>query len=180
MKVVGIDQSANHTGVAVLASDGTLLLSELIEPKTRDTVRLVDIYNTLDALLAKHAPYDIGVWESYSMKSQHRAFLLGEVGGIVQILLSRYSARVESCAPKSLKKFVALSGDASKGEMKAAVARRWGVRFTDDNLADAYGLARFGFALLDGTGLTLRKQVEVRTPRKRAKKKPFRSNNGLL
>ena len=41
-----------------------------------------------------------------------------------------------------LKKWVAGTGRAAKEMMLLHVYKRWGVEFKDNNLADAYGLAR--------------------------------------
>ncbi len=45
-------------------------------------------------------------------------------------------------APGTLKKFVTGDGRAKKDLMLLKVYKKWGVEFSDDNLADAYGLAR--------------------------------------
>ncbi len=46
-------------------------------------------------------------------------------------------------APGTLKKFVTGDGRAKKDLMLLKVYKKWGVEFDDDNLADAYSLARF-------------------------------------
>ena len=51
-------------------------------------------------------------------------------------------------APTSLKKFVTGKGNAKKDLMLLSVYKRWGFDTTNDNKADAYGLAQFGRALL--------------------------------
>lgn len=55
-------------------------------------------------------------------------------------------------APSTLKKFVTGAGN-SKGKnvMLLATYKKWGVEFSNDNLCDAYGLARLGAALTSGT-----------------------------
>lgn len=180
---VGVDQSANHTGVAVLSREGELLLSELIEPKTRGIQRLVEIRDTLIRLLDPFGPFEIGVWESYALEATNQAFLLGEVGGIVQLVLHDRASRVESCAPVALKKFTTGNARADKAEMMQHVADRWGAPFDDDNRADAYALAQLGRVLLDSSLTRRRDQLEVRAkilaPKKK-REKPFRMNKGLL
>ena len=185
MYSIGIDQSSNHTGVAVLNLAGELQLLELIEPKVKDTERLVFIRDTLRKLLRPFENAAIGVWESYSMGSVNRPFLLGEVGGIVQLqLFDLVGAQgVKACPPKVLKKFVANNASADKAKMMHAVHMRWGVELSDDNLADAYGLAQFGLSLLNPVGITARKQLEARStvlaPKKK-RNKPFRMDRGQL
>lgn len=50
-------------------------------------------------------------------------------------------------APTMLKKYATGKGVAPKNGMLLAVYKRWGVEFKDDNLADAYTLARIAVAL---------------------------------
>lgn len=185
--VVGIDQSPNHTGVAILNRyDGSLALSELIEhdERLRDLARLVYIRDRLYAMLPK-GDIAIGVWESYAMKSTNRPFLLGEVGGIVQLALYDAGARVECAAPKALKKFVTGNASATKAEMVATIEQRWGATFpgNDDNLADAYGLARMGLEAISevhSTNRAERETVARMVKPKVKKKRTFRVNKGVL
>lgn len=182
---IGIDQSANHSGVVVLAQDGTLLLHKLLEPKVSGLERLAWLRNALTETLA---PFDgalIGVRESYALRSVNRPFLLGEIGALAQLALYDHCQRVEECAPKALKKFTAGHGAAEKGDMKQAVASRWDVVFDDDNLADAYALARLGLALLDPLQTKRRDQREVmatieRGPAKKKRNNSFRMNPHVL
>ncbi len=177
---IGIDQSANHTGLAVLSLDGTLLLLKLIEPKERGTARLLKIRDTLYTLLLPYEGAAIGVWESYSMESTNRAFLLGEIGCLAQMALADVVTdlvNVHGCPPTVLKKFVSNHGHSDKAAMKNAVHMRWGIELEDDNLADAYGLARYGLGLLNPGAINTRKQREALATTTRTKKKrekPFR------
>lgn len=95
------------------------------------------------------------------MESKHRAFLLGEVGGIVQLALDTHAEQVFSAAPAALKKFATGNHLADKTTMKRFVQTTYAASFEDDNLADAYALAQLGRALL-AEAPTTRKQAEVR------------------
>lgn len=161
---IGVDQSANHTGVVVLSEGGDLLCAATIEPLEhglRDRARLRYIRDQLELLCREHGPFKVGVWESYSMESKHRAFLLGEVGGIVQLALDTHAEQVFSAAPAALKKFATGNHLADKDTMKRFVQTTYAAAFEDDNLADAYALAQLGRALL-AEAPTTRKQAEVR------------------
>lgn len=184
---VGVDQSPNHTGVVILSEGGDLLCAALIEPLEAGhtgRARLRYIRQQLELLLREHGPFEVGVWESYSMNSKHRAFLLGEVGGIVQLALDEHCTVVHEAAPTALKKFTTNQSTADKDTMRRFVSTRHGVDFEDDNLADAYALAQLGRALL-APAPTTRKQAEVRArilgegPKKK-KKRSFRMNKGVL
>lgn len=183
---IGVDQSANHTGIAVLDIEGAVLCSALLEPKMVGLSRLVYIRDGLHEVLSGHKTAQIGVWESYSMGSTNRPFLLGEVGGIVQLALYDIChSRVEMSSPSALKKFITGDATASKRKMVTTIENRWGEVFEnhDDNRADAYGLAQLGRHLLDHTLTTRRDQREVihniLNPKPK-KKRSFRANKGLL
>jgi Holliday junction resolvasome RuvABC endonuclease subunit len=169
---VGIDQSANSTAVVVLDLRGQRVAHTLIEPPNgcRDLARLVFVRDTLGSFLAALPRCAIGVREGYSYKSTHRAFLLGEIGGIVQLALHAHCDRVEECAPAALKKFTAGRGGADKKTMIEAVARRWGYRYDCDDLADAHGLAMVALGMLDPASLTRRADLDVVAPAKREKR----------
>lgn len=181
---VGVDQSAEHTGLVVLSESGALVHTSLIEPKgLRGGERLAFIHDTLLRTLTKYPGIDVAVWEFYALKAKHKAFTLGEVGGVVQLALHRVAARVETCTPLGLKKFVALDSTASKAEMVNAVQHRWGVLLPNDNQADAYGLAQLARALDAPASLTLRKQLEVAktvAAPKKGRSDSFRVNKGML
>ncbi len=186
MYSIGIDQSPNHTGVCVLTKEGGVALLELIEPRTLTGVRrLAYVRDRLVEILAplRKAKAAVGVWEFYALKATNKKFLQGELGCLAQLALYDHAKRVESCAPVALKKFITGDHEASKAKMMSTIGDRWGLKFSDDNLADAYGLARVGLALLDSTGTTQRAELEVlaRIRNGPAKKTPkFRMRGGRL
>jgi Holliday junction resolvasome RuvABC endonuclease subunit len=178
--VVGVDQSANHTGVAVLTLEGDLVLSTLVEPgKRKGLDRLVYVRDTLRSLLLPYeGRIEVAVWESYSMGSTNMPFLLGEIGGTVQLVLHDLGVvSIKSCAPKALKKFITGNAAATKEDMMAKT------RIGEDNRADAYGLAQVALELATGSTSTVRAQREVvaNITRPKAKqKRSFRANKGML
>lgn len=180
---IGVDPSARSTGVVVLREDGLVLHAEALEIETTGVARLVEIRNRLAAICKRYGPFDVGVRESYSLGSTNRPFLLGEVGGIVQLALHDYAGRVEECAPKALKKFATGNASASKAEVMRAVSARWDAHYANDDIADAYVLARIGLSLLAPKGIVRRDQLEVvkkiTAPKKR-KNSSFRSRADVI
>lgn len=148
MPIVGIDQSANHSGVTVLADDGKLLEQSLIEPKTlRDAERLAYIREHLSVVLDRYSDIHLTVLEGYSYGSTSKKFILGEVGGIVKLCLYDRGIQLYAAAPVQLKKFATGSIRADKTDIKHAVFTKWGIDLDDDNLADSYALARIGLQI---------------------------------
>ena len=145
--VIGIDQSVLHTGICILNEDGTVNYLGLIEPdKLKNRDRLAYIRDELNAILGT-TQFTVGVMEGYSYGSMNKQFLLGEVGSVVKLAFHDHCLRAYEVAPKSLKKFVTSKGSASKEDVMIAVEKQWGVVVNNDNLADAYGLARVAYEI---------------------------------
>ena len=159
--VAGIDQSVRHTGVCVLDADGNIADLRLIEPsKTLEgSKHLVFIRDSLNELLKKYA-LKVVVMEGYSYNSLNKKFLLGEVGATIKLCVYDTNATLYDAAPTQLKKFVTGRGDASKEDVMTHLASQYGVHITDDNLADAYGLARIALQINQKTS-EKRHQLEV-------------------
>jgi Holliday junction resolvasome RuvABC endonuclease subunit len=90
--------------------------------------------------------------EGYSMAERYGQHASGEVGACIKMtILALFDAQDRRAfplivAPQQLKKFVAGNGNAKKSMIPKEVLKRWGVDFNDENLAEAYGLARVAHA----------------------------------
>lgn len=158
--VIGIDQSVLHTGICILNEDASVSYLGLIEPnKLKNRDRLAYIRDELNAVLGTRQ-FAVGVMEGYSYGSMNKKFLLGEVGSVVKLAFHDHCLRAYEVAPKSLKKFVTSKGSASKEDVMVAVEKQWGVVLKDDNLADAYGLARVAYEIARPTSAK-RHQLDV-------------------
>ena len=163
--VIGIDQSARHTGVCVLSETGRVIALDLIEPSMQDVgARLAYIRDGIKVYFGGSAVSGTDVravvMEGYSYNSVSKKFVLGEVGG--QIKLAVFDAKVPlyEAAPKQLKKFVTGSGTATKDQVMVAIKERWKIDIINDNLADAYGLAQIAHEIT-WPKATTRSQIEV-------------------
>lgn len=160
MYLIGIDQSLTATGIAVIDGAGALLASKVLKTGSlRGAARLAHIRDELRGLLMCFPPKYAAI-EGYSIESVNRPFDLGEVGGLVRLTL--YDAHVPTVvvAPKQLKKFVTGSGDATKEKVQLAVSRKWGIVLSDDNAADALGLAHIARLMITNNS-TRREELEV-------------------
>lgn len=144
---LGIDQSVLHTGICILNEDAGVMHLGLIEPKNIvNYERLVYIRDELKQILHGRR-FDVGVMEGYSYGSINKKFLLGEVGAVIKMTLFDHCDSCFDAAPKQLKKFVCSRGSASKEDVIFSVEKQWGVVVDNDNLADAYVLARIGYEI---------------------------------
>lgn len=101
--------------------------------------------------------------EGYANGSKFGREAAGELGyAVKRYLRSRHPQRLLPTVvpPTSVKKFATGSGAAKKNEMLLAVYKRWGVEYKNDNLADAFVLAKIAQALSDPDARALAKFQE--------------------
>lgn len=165
MNYVGLDISMRSTGFVVIDHDGIVLRHEVIgkTPKERPCMTIeqriryyVEVGNTIrSAIVPFGEELDIGV-EGYSMHGKGDLTIAPELGGIVRLELLGFG-RIHEIPPAALKKFATGKGNAPKDSVMLNVYKRWGVDFGDNNLADAYVLARIALHLhqFDRGGLTV-------------------------
>lgn len=145
---VGIDQSYSGFGLIVITDDGSHT-SNLwkFPPQNSDGARLNEIRVTLltkfKELKEQNRTVTV-VMEGYASNAKFGREKLGELGGIVKLSHFEVFGRdPHVIPPTSLKKFVTGKGNAKKEEVIAAVESRWKAGIKNNNLADAYGLARY-------------------------------------
>jgi len=68
---------------------------------------------------------------------------LGAAHYIIRVLLYERNIDFSVVPPSTLKKFVTGKGNCKKDLVLLKVFQKWGVEFSDNNLADAYSLAKF-------------------------------------
>lgn len=160
---VGIDQSYSGLAFVVIDVDGNLVGESLakFEPKKHGSGidRLLDIYTHVLSLLYRYGDIAQITMEGYSAASKFGREQAGELGAIVKLAIREHfdpddpTGYPTIIQPTSVKKFATGSGGAKKSSMMLAVYKKWGYSTTDDNLADAYALARMALALDIGTEL---------------------------
>lgn len=147
MNVMGLDLSLTGTGIVVIDKAGEVVLSRTISSKLRDMERLAHIRAEIASILSGASPIMTCI-EGYSMGSRAGQLAsIGELGGVVKLLLYRNGFRYTIVAPTQLKKFVTGKGNSMKDEIMMNVYKRWGWEAKDNNQADAYGLGRIALAL---------------------------------
>lgn len=164
MSVLGIDQSHSATGIYHTSTDHRETISF---PGEKGPRRVNLIKRRVQMLVAELRP-QLVVLEGYDYGASHSREMAGEIAGVIKDVLyeAGYGERWCVVPPTSLKTFATGSHKASKAEMIAAAAERWGRKFRDDHQADAFWLSMLGtYLLMDPLrwleeGLT-RKQLEV-------------------
>lgn len=144
---LGIDQSLTNTGIVLLNESAKILLQKSIttEPKsfTSEIERLVFIRDRV-ASVVQNSSIDCAALEGFGYGARGNAiFQLAGIGYLIREIFHIQKIPLEIIAPSTLKKFVTGSGRGQKNLMLLHVFKRWGEEFSDDNICDAYCLARF-------------------------------------
>lgn len=175
MCYLGVDQSLRSTGVSVVDEKACVRFRGTIQPgKRAGTVRLAYIRDSLRGILGGQQGLLSAAIEGYSMDSLNRPFDLGEVGGLVRLVLHDAQLPFVVVSPATLKLFVAGRGYATKEQMQQAVLKLWGVDFSQDDECDAFGLAQVARSFYLNSGTT-RTQLEVLKKLKESSKKKLLS-----
>lgn len=144
---VGLDQSYSGFGIVVIDHQEAQTSLWKFPPKGSDGMRLGDIYvNLLTLFTQLQDRYDeVHVaMEGYANGRTFNREKMGELGGIVKLSHATvFGTDPTVVPPTSLKKFVTGKGTASKDDMVSAVQSKWAKDITNNNLADAYGLAEY-------------------------------------
>lgn len=156
---LGIDQSLRSPGFAVIDSDGKPVVVENLKNSLKGVERLAFVRDAVAAHIRTHQP-SFAALEGYSLQSINRPFDLGEVGGIVRLALFDAGVPFVVVTPTQLKKFVTGSGGSTKEKVQEWIAKKWAVTLTQDDQADAYGLAQVA-RIYHTRQSTMRSELEV-------------------
>jgi Holliday junction resolvasome RuvABC endonuclease subunit len=102
MLTLGVDQSARNSGVCILDDTGKPTFLQRITPPKElcDTERLQFIRNSLQEIITTHPGIVKAAMEGYSYSSINQKFTLGEIGGVVKLVLADYAIPLLIVAPK--------------------------------------------------------------------------------
>ena len=166
MLILGIDPSLTETGVIGLRN-GKIDLSHLIKTKkagdtpTLELDRLQTITDEIKSIVEEFKPNAIAI-EGLAFMARNTTALVQLAGlnyFLRQLLFPNY--KVYIVAPTCLKKFVTGKGNCQKDLMFLEIYKKYKVSFDNNNLCDAYSLARVGEALIDKEAKLTKQQKEV-------------------
>lgn len=161
---LGIDQSLRSTGLAVVTEQQEVIHVGAITPKNLVGVpRLAFIRDEIERVIRREKIIHYAALEGYSMESVNRSFDLGELGGLVRLVLHDAGIPFLVVPPTTLKLFVSSNGASDKEAMCNAVFKKWKQKFDpeeENDECDAFGLAQVARAFHLNTGTT-RAELEV-------------------
>ncbi len=163
--VIGLDLSLVHTGVAVGVVDNSShhFTSFVVSCKEKGPYRLDLIRKRIKHILGEDLS-GVAI-EGYSFGSKGRGIYgIGELGGIIRLMLYNNRCNAIIVPPSVLKKFVCDKGNAPKDKVVSCYNEQFDEHFLvkENNEVDALGLARIAAAyfLNDYTELNER-QVDM-------------------
>lgn len=158
--IAGVDASLTSTGVCVYDLSTTenpdYVTSLSKEGKSRGAARLIKIRDSVKKIFEEYAVTCVFM-EDYSYGSKGNTFDIGELGGTLKVLYCELEIPYVLVPPKSLKKYITRNGNAKKNVMLEQTFRRYNVGsevLKNDDMVDAYCLARFGQKYLDYIALS--------------------------
>lgn len=158
---IGIDTATRNTGVCILSDTSDVGEFFLVSvPKKLHGGALLSFFHGEISKIMKSRVFSFGAIEDGSFGSAGRIFQLGMVNGIVQLEWTKHATPYATAAPTQVKKFFTGNGRAKKPDMMARATALHGKDVSDDNMADAYALARLARALHLGVPKT-REEAEV-------------------
>jgi len=150
---VGVDQSLTDTGLVALNQAGEYIDHASIEtsPSRRpmgEIERLLSIWKSVHEFVADHAgEHEVGICqEDFAYSQAQKMADLGGLGWLLRIMFSRTPWNFCVAPIASLKRTATGKGVANKAAIILNVYKRWGFETTNDNVADAYVLARIAWA----------------------------------
>lgn len=149
MRSLGIDPSFTGTGIVLLNNGGIIKQVFLSTPSTDSIYARVKTIQATIRAQCDEMP-DLFVIEGISFASKGQAALQQ---GYLQYSIREYILYVLNqgfidVAPTQLKKFATGKGQCDKNLILKEVYKRWGYDTDNDNLADAFVLAKIGEAYL--------------------------------
>lgn len=138
MNITGLDLSLTATGISCADHTDTLK-----PPSGMLGVRRLDWYRRE---IVEHIAFPVPmlvVIEGYSYNSRVGGERLGELGGVIRLLLYTYDCGFVEIPPATLKKFATGKGNCGKDEMVAAAVRH-GCPASENNSVDAWWLRQLG------------------------------------
>jgi len=147
-RVIGMDPSLSQFGIAYRQGERVRAYS-IKTGKLRGFARLQYLEEGVSAILDVTTP-DIVVYEDYAMAGKGRVFHIGELGGVIKMLILRRGIGILSVPPTSMKMFTTGSGGGkskdSKARVQQAVIEQTGQTFASSDEYDATALLMMGEA----------------------------------
>lgn len=126
MKILGIDPGMAIVGYSVVEFDGkniNLLNSGSIQTQkgTRESSRLLEIFNDMTALIEKYKPDICAIEKLFFFRNQTTVMPVAHARGVILTVLEKYKIPIYEYTPMEVKQILTGYGRASKKEVEQMV-----------------------------------------------------------
>jgi len=140
---VGLDPSFNEFGLVVLDKDAKIIEQKILASSTKldadeRIIQLEEGFKFIPTICGLQSIYIEGIFTSTGQYTLQ----LSALHYYIRIFLIKQKTDFKIVTPGELKKFVTGKGNSKKELILLKTFKKWGVEFDNNNLADAYGLAR--------------------------------------
>lgn len=166
---IGIDPGSENCALVAYSPEKNLAGTHKVKvPNLRGVQRLSFLIQDIKLFLNDFKPQDVKqiCMEGYSMSEKFGQHASGEAGAAIKLALVQWFgldkpvAYPSFLAPNQVKAFLG-NGKLKKSMIAKEVLKRWNVDFMDDNLADAYVLARVAYAMHNPDEIITQYQKEL-------------------
>lgn len=141
----GLDLSLTASGIIVLNKNGEIKERKVISfPKLKGPERLNAIVNAIRTITSGYNIQLVCI-EGYAMRALGKTYNIGELGGVVRLMLWRLHIPYLEPPPQRVKKFATGKGGGeggSKDQVTMFAYKHWDFQAVDNNEADAFVLAQ--------------------------------------
>lgn len=141
----GFDLSLTASGVVILNTDGEIKERHVISfPKLRAEERLNAIQQEIRSVISMYKLKLVCI-EGYATGAVGKTYHIGELGGVIRLLLYRLKIPYKDPKPTQVKKFATGKGGGeggSKDQVTMHCFKNWNFEAKDNNEADAFVLAQ--------------------------------------
>jgi crossover junction endodeoxyribonuclease RuvC len=147
MLLLGLDPGLQTTGWGVIAAEGNRLIhvaNGSVKSRAADplALRLAQLYDALEAVIAAHRPASAAVEETFVNANPQSTLKLGQARGVVLLVAARAGLEVAEYATRYVKKAVVGTGGADKRQVQDMVKRLLpGAVLSGPDAADALAVA---------------------------------------
>jgi len=142
---IGLDLAFMNNGFCCVDEQGSIIYQEVITcPKSivSDEEKLIFLFEKITKLIDEYLPEKVCI-EGLSFGSNGRSVSqMGALHYLIRIFLFKLGIKYQIVPPTNLKKFVTGVGNCKKELMLLKTYKKFNVEFDDNNLCDAFCLAR--------------------------------------
>ena len=143
LRFIGIDPSYNGFAIMVLDIEGKIIQQELLKSKSDDEIeeRIMSLEQDFK-FICDIDNLEVVYLEGHIISKGSFVLQMAALNYYIRIFFRKNNINYKVITPGNLKKYVTGKGNSKKELILLKTYKKWNIEFDDNNLADAYGLAR--------------------------------------